>query len=153
MMDLVEKAIYETVHGYRAGANRGAVALAPRVGMRAGTLSNKADPAMESHQLTLRESIPIQQIAQNFSILYAYAAVLDHCAVELGDFNQTSDVEMLDLYCEYHARIGTGAQALRNALQDRRITFIEARNVKCALLEQIRAGMELQARVEALAGE
>ncbi|MBN8922383.1 MAG: hypothetical protein BGP10_12255 [Rhodanobacter sp. 68-29] len=80
----VENAIYQTVNGYvdPATRRRGAVALAPQVGMLPATLSNKANP-LQDHQLTLRESIPVQLVANDFQILHAYAQTLHHVAYQL----------------------------------------------------------------------
>ena len=55
--------------------SRGSRALAPKVAMLPGTLSNKANPNCE-HQLSLRESIPVQLVSNKFSILHAYARSL-----------------------------------------------------------------------------
>lgn len=149
MFDPLEQAIYDTVHRFRGGAVR----LAPRVGMNAGTLSNKANPGMETHQLGLRESVPIQRVSGNFSILHAYAAVLDHVAVKIGDYANCSDVELLDIFAKYCAEFGESAGAIHEALRDRRVTRDEFRKVQAEIFQDFRAGMELLTRLEALIDE
>lgn len=146
MYDSLDEAIYSTCHEFRGGAVR----LAPRVGMNAGTLSNKANPGMESHQLGLRESIPIQRIADDYRILHAYAAALDHTAIPLGDFSACSDLELLELYAKYHARVGEMAKELHDTLADRKVTRREFSIVKHRSDEAVRANRELLSRLEAL---
>lgn len=148
MIDLLEDAIYRTIHE----APGGAIGLAPRVGMNPGTLNNKAYPGHEA-QLNLRESVPIQRDTQDFRILHSYCHLLDHAAIPLGDYSRTSDAELLDLYCEYHADIGQTAEVIRLALvtPNGRIRRRDVRRVRRELLEDLKAGLEFLARLEGMA--
>lgn len=151
----LDVAVYETVHGYvdPATRQRGAVALAPRVGMQAGTLSNKANATMPDHKLGLAESIPVQITADDFRILHAYAAALRHCAHPLPvDTADAGDVELLDAYAEVNERAGIKAKAIRDALRDRRITRAEVEEIRARFDDEIRAGLRLMQRLEALVG-
>lgn len=151
MQDQLEHAIYRTVHEYRNGRHRGAAALAMMVGANAGTLANKANPAMETHQLGLRESIPVQRIAGDFRILHTYAAALGHVAVpESGDYADCSDIELLDVYAKWHADLGAKCAAIRAALADGRMTRAEYRAIREASDQAARTRMELLGRLEAL---
>lgn len=149
----LEAAIYETVHGFRlpGSKERGAVALAPRCGMNPGTLSNKANPEMPSHSMGLVESVPLQLVANDFRILYAYNAALRHCAYAMPESNDASDVELLDLYCAIHEKGGLKARAIREAMRDGRFTHKEVTDLRALFDDEIRAGLEFFSRVEALA--
>jgi hypothetical protein len=144
----LEQAIHETVNGYvdPGTRQRGAVALAPRLGMRPATLSNKANPLCE-HELKLSESIPLQLIAVNFSILHAYASALGHCAVRLPDSDQVGDTALLDAYCSMHAELGEFAEDMRQALADNRVSADEIARMRKAFDSTVRAGLSVLHRV------
>ena len=150
----LDQAVYDTIHEYvdpRSKA-RGAVALAPRVGMQPGTLSNKANPLQETSQLTLAEAVTIQTVTQDFRILQAFAASLDHCAHRLPAEPAAGDVALLDSYTELHAALGRKAVALKRVLADGRVSPAELREMRQLLDEAIRAGLQLLSRLEGLAG-
>lgn len=146
-MDALQDAIYRTVHD---GHPRGAVGLAPLIGMKSGTLNNKADPAHDS-ELTLRESIPLMRETRDYQILATLAAAVDHAVIPLGDFSGTSDTELLDLYAKYHSKVGKAAGEVSKALADGRITQAEVREVRQAFIRAARANLAFVARLEAIA--
>lgn len=155
MQDLfgqLEIAIHDTVSEFRCPRtrSRGAVGLAPHLGMQPGTLSNKANPSMETHKLALTEAVPLQLAANDFRILHAFAADLGHCAWPLPDASQASDMAVLDAYAEVHARAGEKCRAIRDALADNRITRAELQEIRALFDQEVRAGLELIARLEAL---
>lgn len=94
-VDPLAQAIHDTIHDYprrKVARQRGAAALANRLGIRPGTLMNKANPEQE-HQLTLSESIPVQLLADDYRILYAYSALLNHTPpIPFPDFSDTSNL-------------------------------------------------------------
>lgn len=147
----LEQAIHDTVNGYvdPATRQRGAVALAPRLGMRPNTLSNKANPLCE-HELKLSESIPLQLIADNFAILNAYASSLGHCAVRLPESDQVGDTALLDAYCTMHAELGDFAEDMRAALADGQVSADEVARMRKAFDSTVRAGLSVLARMDAL---
>lgn len=146
MFDPIDLAQYQTIHNFKGGA----VKLAPLINMNAGTLSNKVNPGMDSHHLTVRESIAIQSTTHTHSILQAQAQVLGFCCIELGDFSQVSDVELLNLYSQWHADIGETAQAINEALKDGKIERAEVQKIKNEFHSDIQKGFEFIARLEAL---
>ena len=147
MIDALQDAIYRTVHN---GHPRGAVGLAPLVGMKSGTLNNKADPAHDS-ELTLRESLPIMRTTFDYQVLATLATAVDHAVIPLGDFSTTSDSELLDLYAKYHAKVGSAAGTVSQALADGKITRAEVREVRRAFICAARANLAFVARLEAIA--
>lgn len=149
----LDTAIYDTVHGYRdpVTRGRGAAALAPKLGMPPGTLSNKADPTIAHAKLGLIESVTTQLVADDFQILHAYAATLGHCAWRLPPQSGAGDVELLDAYAAVHEQSGRMALAIREALSDGRVTPAEVATIRMHFEAEVRAGLELLARLEALA--
>lgn len=149
-MDQLDEAVFYTVHDFKKGAKRGAVALAPLVNLRPGTLSNKANPEQE-HQLSLHESILVMRATRDYRILYALSAILDHTPpIPFPDFDDTSDMDLLDAYASYHAEIGETAQAIRDALQDREITQEEFNRIEQEMLQDQQRQHELRQRLRAL---
>ncbi len=62
-----------------------------------------------------------------------------------------SDVELLNVYCELHAKVGVLAQQIRSTLKDSRITSDELPALRAAFDELVRAGLGVVTRIEALA--
>lgn len=152
MFGALETAAYETVHGYvdPVTKKRGAVALAPKMGIAPGTLSNKVNVTMD-HQLTLRESIPLQLVSGNFAILAAYNQALGHVGYQLPAVDESiSDVALLEQYASMHAELGALAGNVRSALRDGRITSEEVQGIRTAFDATARAGLCFLARLEAL---
>ena len=157
MKDLIgdlDTAIHATVHDYvdPLTGQRGAVALAPRLGMQPGTLSNKANPLCEDHQLSLRQSVPLQLQALDFRILHSYAHTLGHVCYRIPSERAGGDIELLDQYAEFVAAVGAKADALRQALRDKRITPKERDEIRLRLEAVVRTGLQLCNRIEVLAG-
>ncbi|MFZ5658787.1 MAG: phage regulatory CII family protein [Pseudomonadota bacterium] len=147
-MDL-DDAIYRVVHDYPGGVAK----LAALSGLNAGTLYNKANPGMESHNLSVKEAVALQNSANDCRILYAEAAALNHCCIPIADFTGISDVELLTSYASWHAEIGETAQAVRDALSDGRITRRELDRVKYEIHQDIQRAFEFASRLEALLDE
>jgi hypothetical protein len=152
-VDQLNEAVFYTVHEFRKGKERGATALAPLVNMRPGTLSNKANPDQD-HQLTLNESILVMRATGDYRILYALCAILDHTLpIRILNFEDTSDLELLDAYARYHAEVGETAQAIRDAFADGDITPEELKRIEKEMDQAQQAEHELRLRLRALARE
>jgi len=143
----LELAKYAVVHDYPGGA----VALASRLGMNPGALSNKVNPTLDSHHLTVDEAVAIQNVAADRRIIEAEAAALDGVFIQLRAPDCISDVELLNAYAAYHAEIGETAGALRDALADGRIERAEYERVRQECFEDAAAMFALLHRLEALA--
>jgi len=148
----LDEAKWAVVHEFPRQARRksGAVGLAPLVGMRPGTLSNKVNPEIDTHHLTVDEAVAIQNAAGDCRILQAEAAILNHAVIPLGDFSRVSDVELLDAYAVLHARIGGHAQAIRDTLMDGRVERNEVERVRHEFFEVVQAGFAFLMRLEGL---
>lgn len=148
-MDDLDQAIYRVVHEHPGGAPK----LAPLVGMNAGTLSNKADPAMDTHQLTVRQAVAIQHATHRLEVLKAEAALLECVVVPLGDYRRLTDLELLEAYAEWHREIGETAAAVRDAVARRRISRDAVRRIRREVYEDAAHGFAFLARLEALIDE
>lgn len=145
----LQEAMYAVVHDYRGGA----VALAPLVGMASGTLSNKVNPSVDTHKLSVEEAVVIQHAAHDCRILYAEAAALRHSCIPLGDYAGISDVELLNAYAAMHSKIGALAQSVMKALEDQRITRRECEEVERLMHVGIQYQLAFVARMKALSDE
>ncbi len=85
-------AAYQTAHGYPGGI----VALAARMGVSAGTLTHKVNPANTTHHLSLREAVDLQFFSGNAAVLHAMAARLGYtCTRAMPDQAGGDPVEAL----------------------------------------------------------
>ena len=150
MWDLVDDAIYKTIHEYKDGHSGGAVALAPKINTNAGTLNNKANPGMERHQLGLKESIPIQYAATDFRIAHAYCQALGGVFMRVENLAGTSDVELLNTWARLIEEEGETAAAIRRALEDGDVTSEELKEIKRETFEDIQIKLELFRRLESI---
>lgn len=146
MFDQIEQAIYDVVHDHPGGATK----LSALVNMNAGTLSNKANPGMEYHQLTVKEAVAIQFARQDFRILAAEAAALGFAIVRLGDFDGVPDLEILTAYANYHSSIGLTATCIAETLEDQKVTRSEFERVRREFFNAASTGLEFLKRMEAL---
>jgi len=155
--DDLDDAIYRTVHDFKTvrGSKtiKGAVALAPLINMPAGTLNNKAKPGYETHQLGIKETIPIQLTTDNFIIAEAYCRALDGVFMRFGDLSGTSDVELLTTWAALMAEEGETAEAIKKSLEDGKVTRAELRVIRRETFEDITVKLELLQRLEAICDE
>jgi hypothetical protein len=149
MFDTLDRAIYGLIHDQPGGA----LGLAPRVNMNPGTLANKANQAMKHHHLTVKEAVLIQHTTQDFRLLAAEAALLNHAVVPLGNFEGVSDLEILTAYANYHSEIGQTSIVIAETLNDIRVTRDEFNTVRAELFESVSAGLEFLNRLEGLIDE
>lgn len=146
-------AVHATVGDFvdpRTG-QRGAVALAPLLNIKPSTLSNRANPTVDGARMGLEESVPLQLVANDFQILYAYNAALGHCAYRLPENVHGSDIEILDAYLAVHEAAGRKAAAIAAGLRDGRISRREFDTIRRSFDDQVRAGLQLMAALERLA--
>lgn len=151
MISNVDLAIYNTVHDFRRGELRGAAGLAELLGKNPGTFANKANPAMPGHHFTAPELIAIMNQARDYRILHAVAHACHHSAIYLDDYSDVSDMALLDAYAAMHKEIGETAGVIREAIADGKITREEFNEIDREFTEDIRAMLELRARLQTLA--
>lgn len=145
----LEVAMHSVVHDYPGGA----VALSDRVGCSPGTLSNKVNPDLAGHKLSVNESVTVQYTAKDYRILHAEALALNHAVVFLGDIEDCSDVELLNVYASFHKAVGDTSGEIQRALEDSRISKSELIRIRKAGRAAVQAYMALEKRLEAICDE
>lgn len=144
-MPKLERAVYDTVHDI--GPER----IATLIGRTVGTVYNKANPESETHVFSLIEGRSICLTTQDYRILGAFAQDLNHAAIPLGDYRQTSDLELLNLYTNVDEQSGHLATEIREALDDGKITQDELLKIRSRVHDQVRAIFTLLGRLEGMA--
>lgn len=148
----IEEARYRVVHEYISMTGvKGAQGLAPLLGKNPAVLCHKVDPQKDTHHLTADEEHQIEMVTGDLRITHARLAELGLAAVKLGDFEDTSDTELLDLQLRMNKEVGEASAALMRAIADGTITPAEAREFEKETFEGIRAMLELNHRIAALA--
>jgi len=145
----LDDAKYSVVHDFPGGSKR----LSLLVGMNSGTLSNKVNSDVETHHLSVDESVAIQHAANDRRIISAEARILGGVFIQLGDFSQVSDIELLDKYAEWIQDIGETSAALREALTNKKLTKDSLSIVHREMHEDFARAMELYHRLEAISDE
>lgn len=109
--------------------NGGPTALGKRLGIRPAVLSNKANPRQDQNQLTLDESIRLQQCTGDHRILHAEAQELGYLVVPIEN-PPPSDVELLTLYAQWQRDSGQIHGAIATAFEDEVITPAEQAEIQ-----------------------
>lgn len=117
-------AVYHTVHD-----NGGPTALGQRLGIKPAVLSNKANPRQDHNQLTLSESIRLQQCTGDHRILRAEAQELGYLVVPIEN-PPPCDEALLSLYAQWQRDSGQIHGAIADALDDQIITQAEQEEIK-----------------------
>ena len=146
MLSELDMAVYNTVHDFPGGAR----ALATYLSVRPGTLSNKADPACDTHHLNVSEALAIMLVADDYRILHALAVETHHGLIQLSDLTGTSDMELLDAYTRMNKELGDVAAAMGRAFADRILTRTEYGGIRREIFQAINAQLELLRRLEAV---
>lgn len=124
--------------------------LALRLRMQRATLLNKANPA-QPHELKVSELAMLAHVTHNLAPVFEFNRALGLATVHLGEFSGVADLELLSLYTQWHAELGTTAHRLHDALSDGVITPLEVERIEHAGYAAIRAFFELLSRARALA--
>lgn len=149
MLSDLDLAIYKTVHDFRGGAK----ALSAHLSVRPGTLQNKADPACETHHLSVSEALAIMLVSGDYRILHALARETQHACIRLSDLSGVTDVDLLSSYATMNKELGDVAAELVEAFADGVIDRAEYRSIREEMFEAINAQLELLKRLEVLAND
>ncbi|MDH5394407.1 MAG: phage regulatory CII family protein [Gammaproteobacteria bacterium] len=145
----IDEARYSLVHDFPGGAK----ALAPLVGMNPGTLSNKVNPQIDTHHLTVDESVVIQNTADDRQLIEAEAHVLGGVFIQTGDFSDVSDVELIDKFAAWVQDIGETSGAIRSALAAHSLSKDHLKIIHREIHEDYARAMELFKRLETYCDE
>ena len=140
------------VHGFYDGQRRGAAALAPRLSMPPGTLSNKVAPDNDAH-LSPEHWVAAMIAADNFVPLQVAAHQCSHSAVPLPDMVFLSDMELLDSVLKANKEFGDLAAAVSQALDTGNVTPADLQHAETELMESVSAQFELVGRLRRLIPE
>lgn len=139
----VFEAFRQVVLGY------GVPQLAPLMGVRPGTLYNKADSSEDAHhQPTLRDVVQVTQITGDFRILDALNGMFGRAAFDCQPMAEASDQDLLDLLATLGVANGGFHAALRDGLRERRFTAQALRTTRAEAYDMVAALMTLLRRLE-----
>lgn len=126
-------------------------ALAAQMGMKPGTLWNKADADADSHnQPTLRDVVALTQRTGDTRVVDALNEMFGRAAFDVAPHAQVSDSALLELLTQLGIEKGEFHQALHDALADGRFTVKELQLIRGRAFDLVSALMTLVARVEGL---
>ncbi|MDQ8022211.1 MAG: phage regulatory CII family protein [Moraxellaceae bacterium] len=140
-------AFFHTVHDYPGGA----VSLAPRMGLSAGVLRNKANRNCSTNHVLLEDADRAMALTGDFRVLHALAMAHGHVCLKLDTDVPASDLAVLDLVTEVWAANGDVGCAVRTTLADNRVDMREVREVRAAIYRQIQVLQMMLGRLEDMA--
>lgn len=140
-------AFFRTVHDYPGGAE----SLAPRLGMSAGVLRNKANPNCATNRPLLEDADRVMALTGDFRVLHALALAHGHVCCRLDQDQPASDLAVLELVTEVWAANGDVGAAVRSTLADGRVDASEVREVRQAIYRQIQVLQMMLGRLEEMA--
>lgn len=125
--------------------------LAPRLGMKVGTLYNKADADADSHnQPTLRDVVALTQITGDTRVLDALNEMFGRAAFDVSEFGLKSDDALLELVSTLAAENGELHTALRDGLRSKTFTAMHLHSIRAEAFDLVAAVMTLLHRLEGL---
>jgi hypothetical protein len=139
-------AFYQTVHSAPGGCE----AVAPRMGMSAAILRNKANPNAPLNKPTLDEADRLMALTGDFSILHALAQNHGFTLTKVDD-QPAGDMSVLESVTDIWSKLGNLGNEVHKALADGRIEQHEVKAIEVAVHTTIRPMMQLVARVNGMA--
>jgi hypothetical protein len=128
--------------------------VAALMGMRPGTLYNKADADEHSHnQPTLRDVVLLTRITGNPAVLDALCALFGRATFDCRPYANASDEHLLELLANLGTEHGQFCSALTRALRGERLTAAALHQVRCEGFDIVEALMTLLVRLEGLADD
>ena len=128
--------------------------LAQQMGLKPGTLYNKADADEETHhQPTLRDVLLATRLTGDMRVLDAMNEAFGRAAFDISNNDAKSDDALLELFTDYGAEAGEFCQVLNQGLRAKRFTAQNAVLIRDEALDVIGALMTLVHRVEGLVDE
>lgn len=128
----VDDAAYQLAHQFPGGVP----ALAQRMGINHNTLQLKVNPNVETHKLSLRESVQAQVVAGDCRVLYAMASALDHVCLPIP---AVEEGEISLALSQVGAEVGDVFREVQRVLGDKRVTPNERREVARQVSEAMAA--------------
>lgn len=143
----LQDAFYRTVHDYPGGCE----SLAPRMGLTAAVLRNKANPNNCSNVVTLRDADQAMALTDNYAVLHALASNHGHVCIKVDAATPASDLAVLELVTHVWAANGNVGAAVDATLADGRVERHELTKVRSAIYRTQQAMLAMLARLEEMA--
>lgn len=132
----------------------GVVELAHQMGMKPGTLYNKADADEDTHhQPTLRDVVLATGIANDKCVLDSLDQMFGRAAFDCMNHAQTSDEALLELLLTLGKEVGEFHSVTRSALLDRNFNRQSLNVIRAEAFDMVSALMTLVTRLEGLVDE
>lgn len=141
----VQDAFYHTVH------DAGIEQLAPRLGMSAAILRNKADPNKEHNKPLLSDADKAMGLTGDYRILHALAESHGHVCVKIDAEATASDMAVLELVTHVWQSNGDVGTAVHKTLADGKVEKHEISEVRQAIYRTQKALNEMLMRLEGMA--
>lgn len=145
-MDVLDAA-YRVAHDFTP---HGAVGLAKKMGVPAGTFLNELNPEAETHKLGLGRAVAMSVAASDARIVHAFADTCGLIAFPKPDLSNVSDAALLDLWLAHAEADGRFAEEVRAALADGEISERELESVRTMAYGCAAAVLEIVMRLEGL---
>lgn len=134
--------------------SQGVESLAPLMGLRPGTLYNKADAGDDSHnQPTLRDVVLATQATGDMRVLDALNETFGRAAYDCAQFENLTDQDLLELVTNLGAESGEFHRALANGLDQRKFSEDTMRQIRAEAFDMVSALMVLVKRLEGYVDE
>ena len=139
-------AFTHAVHAYPGGA----AALAPRMGMTATLLRNKACPTNKSNVINLDDADLLMELTGDHGVLHALAQSHGHVAVKVEEAATASDIAVLELVTQVWSANGEVGAEVHRTLADGIVEPHEVERVRAAVYRTQKALMEVVARLDGM---
>lgn len=124
-------------------------ALAARMGLRPGTLYNKAEAGDDTHnQPTLRDVVLVTEITGDMRVVEALAATFGLATFDTAGQAQASDEELLTLLADMGRETGEFHGALAQGLRDHRFSLQAMAHIRREAMDIVAALMTVLHRLE-----
>ncbi|MPW17906.1 hypothetical protein GCT13_13400 [Paraburkholderia sp. CNPSo 3157] len=145
-MNILDTA-HAVVHDYPGGCE----SLAPRIGMSAQVLRNKANPNTDTHHLTLKNAIDVTAMTDDDRILEAWARERGYALVKVPDVGNCNDAAIVELMGEAWATHGDVGQEICKTLEDGRVELTEVDRVEQRIFKHAQVLFNISARLRGMA--
>jgi hypothetical protein len=139
-------AFYQTVHAAPGGCE----SIAPRMGMSAQVLRNKANPNSATNKPTLDDADRLMGVTGEYGILHALAQNHGFICTRI-DEQPANDMAVLETVTDIWQKLGGLGGEVHKALADGRIEQHEVQSIETAIYTTVRPMMELLARLNGMA--
>jgi len=128
--------------------------LAELTGIGYGTLCNKVSVTSPNHFLMVDEAVNIQKIQDTRFLIEAECHALGGVYVQIpADLLNTSDVDLIENWANWHRDTAETEAAITNALKSKCITQKHLAAIRKEMFEDFQRELELLHRLEALCDE